>query len=145
MKAKLTFLLLLTALVIAGCKTVETRTPEWGETYADVVLPANYVPHDNPPYKRQDSADGKRIYGRYSLRSKGDGFDDPRKVLDFLKGSMAHDGWELMLENLDEEKSTMMARFKKGDDQVVLTMTPDRRVQGSERFSILTVEMNPKF
>jgi hypothetical protein len=39
----------------------------------------------------------------------------------------------------------MMARFKKGDDQVLLTLAPDQRVQASERFSILTVEMNPKF
>jgi hypothetical protein len=147
MKATLTFLGLVAILLVAGCKTVQHDGPPWdnGEAYTDVVVPGNYIKYNDPPFKRQDGAGGKRIYGRYAYRSKGNGVDDAQKVLDFLKGNMAHEGWELMVEEAKPDAGTMMARFKKGDDQVLLTLAPDRRVQASERFSILTVEMNPKF
>jgi hypothetical protein len=145
MKATLTFLGIVAILVIAGCKTVERDTPEWGEPYTDVVVPGNYVKHDDPAFKRQDGADGKRIYGKYSYRSKGEGLDDPKAVQEFLKGNMAYEGWELMVEELNESAGTMMVRFKKGEDQVLLTLAPDKRIRGSDRFSILVVEMNPKF
>ena len=147
MKATLTFLGIVAILVIAGCKTVPPAAPGWdgGEKYADVVVPSNYEPHNDPAFKRQDGADGKRIYGKYSYRSKGDGTDDPKAVQDFLKANMAYEGWELMVESIDEPAGKMMVRFKKADDQVLLTLGPDTRVRGSDRFSILVVEMNPKF
>jgi hypothetical protein len=145
MKLSLAFLLL-ALLIIAGCKTTGTKeTPAWGDPYTDVVVPGNYEAHDNPPFKRQDGADGKRIYGRYSYRSTGTATDSPTGVLDFLKANMVQDGWALQTEEVNEEAGTMKVQFKKDDDVVQLTLTPDKRVQSDERFSVLIVEMNPKY
>ncbi|MBK8207487.1 MAG: hypothetical protein IPK87_11985 [Planctomycetes bacterium] len=146
MKLSLTFLTLLAVLLIAGCKTTNgTNKSAWGEPYADVPVPANYEPHDNPAFKRQDSAAGKRIYGRYSYRSTGDSLDTPSKVLGWFKDTLPGEGWELMVEEHNDSEGTMKVRFKKADDQLELQLAPDARVQSSKRFSVLTVEMNPKF
>jgi hypothetical protein len=66
-------------------------------------------------------------------------------VLNFLRDSMANDGWTLMVEEHDDRRGTMSARFSKGADQVVLSLAPDEIVRGSPRFSILTVHLNPQY
>ncbi|MBX3460110.1 MAG: hypothetical protein KF696_09160 [Planctomycetes bacterium] len=145
MQRTLTFLALMTLLLLAGCKTTNgNNKPAWGEAYADVPVPVNYEAHDNPPFKRQDSDAGKRIYGKYSYRSTGEGLDDAGKVQEWFKAELPNHGWELMVEELDKEKGTMAVRFKKADDQLLVSLAPDKRMQG-KRFSVLVIELNPKF
>lgn len=136
------FVLLLTA----GCQTTGTKNVghEGGETYADVPVPANYEPYDTPPFKRQDSDSGRRIYGRYAYKSTG-GLDNARKVTDWLKKNLPAEGWEFQTEDVDENKGTASVRFMKGDEQLLIKLAPDERVQGSERFTVLVVEMNPQY
>jgi hypothetical protein len=144
--ARVVMLLGLAVLLLAGCPTTQTGpVAEWGEPYDDIAVPSNYEPHDNPAFKRQDGAQGRRIYGRYSYRSVGDGLDSPERVLEYVKEEMPRLGWELMVEEVDTRRGTMSARFQKDDDQVVLRLEPDRRIQGSDRFSVFTVEMNPQY
>lgn len=133
-------------LLLAGCATTKTvnKGHEGGEAYADVPVPANYEKYDTPPFKRQDSDSGNRIYGRYAYRST-DGLDSATEVADWFKQNLPRDGWELQTEKTDEEKGTMSLLFKKDDDQLELKLTPDEKLQGSQRFSILIVEMNPQY
>lgn len=145
MQRTLTIFALLAILLMAGCKTTDGgNKPAWGETYADVPVPANYEPHDNPPFKRQDSDSGKRIYGIYSYRSTGEALDDAAKVQKWFKEKLPDHGWELMVEELDTEKGTMSVRFEKKENQLLVTLSPDKKLQG-KRFSVLVIEMNPKF
>jgi hypothetical protein len=133
-------------LLVAACVT----TPEgpqsvWGEPYDDVAVPEGYLPYDNPAFKREDGADGRRIFGRYSYRSPGETLDSAERVLNFLKEAMPEHGWEFMVESLDTQRGTMSVRFQKGPDQVLMRLAPDRRVRGTGRYSVLTVEMNPQY
>jgi hypothetical protein len=139
-------LLTLVLLLVAGCpSTQKGPVAEWGEPYDDVVVPAGYSPHDTPAFKRQDGGQGRRIYGKYAYRSAGPELDSPERVLEYVKAEMPKQGWELMVESVNTQRGTMTARFQKGDDQVLLRLEPDRRIQGSDRFSIYTVEMNPQY
>lgn len=142
-----TFCLVLVALVfaVAGCKTTGgTTKSQWGETYADVVVPGHYEPYDNPPFKRTDGADGKRVFGRYAYRcSKG--LDNVADLAAWFKKELPKQGWEHQLDEVDADKGTATLRYKKKDDQLVLKVAPDNLVNKSDRFSILTVEMNPPY
>jgi len=142
----LTTTIILLFLLVAGCKTTAHVNVghEGGEPYADVAVPANYEAWDTPPFKRQDGSGGKRIYGRYAYRSTN-GLDSAQKVADWCKANLPKDGWEFQTEEIDDAKGTMSLRFKKADDQVLLKLSPDERVSGTERFSILVVEMNPQY
>lgn len=133
-------------LLLAGCATTKTvnKGHEGGEAYADVSVPSNYEPYDTPPFKRQDGASGNHIYGRYAYRST-DGIDSAQELTDWFKQNLPRDGWELQTEEVNEEKGTMSLLFKKADDQLQLTLAPDEKLQGSKRFSILIVEMNPQY
>jgi hypothetical protein len=147
MKRAAVILSVLTLLIVAGCKSTGPRKNlghEGGEAYADVVVPENYVEYDTPPFKRQDGASGKRLYGRYAYRST-DGLDSASEVQEWLKAELPKQGWELQTEELDDAKGTMSVRFEKDEDILLLELAPDDRVQGTERFSILTVEMNPQY
>lgn len=133
-------------LLAAGCSTTKHKNlgHEGGEVYADVAAPAGYEPYDTPPFKRQDGDDGRRIYGRYSYKSTG-GLGSAQKLADWYKKTLPGDGWELQTEEVNDSKGTMKLLFKKADDQLSLKLTPDERFQGSERFSVLVVEMNPQY
>jgi hypothetical protein len=133
-------------LLVAGCKSTPTvnKGHEGGEAYLDVPVPANYEPYDTPPFKRQDSTAGRRIYGRYAYKST-DGLDNARKLADWFKENLPAEGWVLQTEEVDEKKGTAGVRFQKEDEQLLITLAPDQRVQGSERFSVLVVEMNPQY
>lgn len=134
-------------MLAAGCKTTGPRQNlghEGGEAYADVPVPGNYTEYDTPPFKRQDGAGGKRIFGRYAYRST-DGLDTPSRVVKWFKDELPAQGWELQTEESDDDKGTMEVRFKKDEDLLTLALEPDSRVQGTERFSVLTVEMNPQY
>jgi len=137
---------LVVLLLVAGCQTTPKQNlgHEGGESYADVPAPANYEPYDNPPFKRQDSEAGRRIYGRYAYKST-DGIDNSRKLTDWYKKNLAAEGWEFQTEDVDENKGTASIRFKKEDEQLLIKLSPDERVQGSERFSVLVIEMNPQY
>ncbi len=142
-----TLCLLLLAFVFAaiGCKTTGGGPKSvWGETYVDVVVPLDYEPHDNPPFKRTDGADGKRIYGRYAYRNTK-GLDKPAELADWFKRELPKQGWEHQVDELNTDKGTCTLRYKKDGDQLVLKLAPDNLVNKSERFSILTVEMNPPY
>lgn len=143
MTRTISFLTLGLLLFVAGCHTPPAKTNEWGETYQDVVVPENYKPHDSPPFKRVDR-DGKRVFGTYSFKSSS-GLDTPSKVAAWFKTQLPNHGWENQLDDIDDTKGTLKARYKKGDDQLVLKLVPDEKVNNSERFSILTVEMNPQY
>jgi hypothetical protein len=147
MRGILTIALVVVFALLAGCKSTGPRKNlghEGGEPYADVAVPTNYEPYDTPPFKRQDGAEGRRIYGRYAYKSTG-GLDSAQKVASWLKSRLPSEGWEFQTEEVDDAKGTMSLRFKKDDDQVLLKLAPDERMQGSERFSILIVEMNPQY
>mgnify|MGYP001256624209 CR=1 FL=1 len=133
-------------LLVAGCATTKhtNKGHEGGEAYADVPVPSNYEPYDTPPFKRQDSESGNRIYGRYAYRST-DGLDSSKEVADWCKKNLPREGWELQTEEVNDEKGTMKLLFKKGDDQLELSLAPDDQLQASKRFSILIVEMNPQY
>lgn len=137
---------LLVLLAVAGCKTTPTvnKGHEGGETYGDVPVPGNYEPYDTPPFKRQDSDSGRRIYGRYAYKSTG-GLDNARKAADWFKKNLPAEGWEFQTEDVDEDKGTAEVRFKKADETLLVALAPDERVQGSERFSVLVIEMNPQY
>lgn len=137
---------LLVLLAVAGCKTTpkENLGHEGGETYKDVPIPANYEPYDTPPFKRQDSDSGRRIYGRYAYKSTN-GLDDAGKLTEWLKKNLPAEGWEFQTEDVDQNKGTAAVRFKKGDEQLLVKVAPDERVQGTERFSVLVIEMNPQY
>ena len=133
-------------LLIAGCEStqIENKGHEGGETYTDVPVPSNYEPFDTPPFKRQDSESGRRIYGRYAYKST-DGLDDARKLTDWFKKNLPGEGWEFQTEDVDEDKGTADVRFKKGDELLQIKLSPDERVRGSERFTVLVIEMNPQY
>ncbi len=134
-------------LVFAGCRATAQRENlghEGGQPYADIPVPDNYVEYDTPPFKRQDGADGSRIYGRYAYRSV-DGIDDAAEVYGWFSRELPRHGWTYQIHLLDESKQTMSATFIKDDDQIQLNLAPDQRVRGTERFSILTVTMNPQY
>lgn len=134
-------------LVFAGCRATAKRENlghEGGEPYADVPVPDNYIEYDIPPFKRQDGADGSRIYGRYAYRST-DGINEAAEVYAWFSRELPGHGWEYQIHELDDSGQTMTATFTKGDDQLQLNLEPDNRVRGTERFSILTVEMNPQY
>ncbi|MCB9893064.1 MAG: hypothetical protein H6839_01285 [Planctomycetes bacterium] len=133
-------------LATAGCSTTKPKNlgHEGGEVYADVPAPANYEPFDTPPFKRQDGAGGKRVYGRYAYRSTN-GLDSSKRVADWYKKALPDEGWELQTEEVDDAKGTMKLLFKKNEDQLELKLNPDDRLQGSERYSVLIVEMNPQY
>jgi hypothetical protein len=138
--------LLLAAASLGGCRSTGSGEPlPWGPPFDDIVVPPNYQPYDNPPFLRTDSADGRRLFGRYSYRSTGEGLDNASRVAEFLRDSMANDGWELMVEEIEERRGNLMMRFRKGDDQALLKLYPDRRVRGSARYSVLEVVLNPQF
>lgn len=141
-----TLCLLLLAFVFAavGCKTTGGTKSQWGETYADVIVPADYVAYDSPPFKRTDGADGKRIYGRYAYRCSN-GLDKAGDLAVWFKKELPKQGWEHQLDEVDADKGTMTLRYKKKDDQLVLKLAPDNLVNKSERFSVLTIEMNPPY
>jgi hypothetical protein len=146
MKGTLTIAFLF-MILLAGCQsTGKTKNlgHEGGEPYADVAVPVNYEAYDTPPFKRQDGAGDRRIYGRYAYKSK-DGLDSATEVAGWYKEALPKDGWEFQTEELDEAKGTMSLRFKKADDQLLLKLAPDERTSGSERFSVLIVEMNPQY
>lgn len=147
MKRAAVLFTVLALVVLAGCKSAGPRENlghEGGEAYSDVPVPLNYVEYDNPPFKRQDGATGKRIYGRYAYKSD-DGIDKATRVLTWFKDELPNQGWTLQTEELDDDAGTMSARFKKKDNILLITLAPDDRVRGTERFSVLTVEMNPQY
>lgn len=144
MTKNLTWLTLCLVLLLAGCKTTQQPKLEWGETYSDVVVPQEYTPYDTPPFKRQDSVDGKRIYGRYAYRCKS-GLDNPKNLAAWFKTALVAKDWEHQVDDINADKGTMTLRYKKGEDQLVLKLAPDQLVNKSERFSVLTVEMNPPY
>ena len=133
-------------LFAAGCSTTKTVNlgHEDGEAYADVPAPANYEPFDTPPFKRQDGSNGRRIYGRYAYKSTN-GLDSSKRVADWYKKTLPSEAWELQTDDVNDTKGTMKLLFKKGEDQLQLTLNPDDRFQGGERFSVLIVEMNPQY
>ena len=147
MRGVLTISFVLVLALLAACKSTGPRPNlghEGGEPYADVAVPENYEAYDTPPFKRQDGSGDRRIYGRYAYKSKG-GLDSAQEVASWLKSHLPSDGWEFQTEEVNEAKGTMSLRFKKNDDQVLLKLAPDERTQGSERFSVLVVEMNPQY
>lgn len=144
MTRNLCLVLLAFLLLAAGCKTTAPSKVEWGETYADVVVPAAYEPYDTPPFKRTDGADGKRIFGRYAYRCTT-GLDKPAELAAWFRKELPRQGWEHQVGEVDESKGTLSLRFKKDGDQLVLKLAPDNLVNKSERFSVLTVEMNPPY
>jgi hypothetical protein len=146
MKSVLTIAFTCVLALLAGCSTTKHKNlgHEGGEAYADVPTPANYSAYDTPPFKRQDGANDRRIYGRYAYKST-DGLDSAKEVAGWYKEAMPKDGWEFQTEEVDEAKGTMSLRFKKADDQLLLKLQPDERTTGSERFSVLIVEMNPQY
>ena len=137
---------LIVLLFVAGCSTTKhvNLGHEGGEAYADVPAPANFEPFDTPPFKRQDGSGGKRVYGRYAYKSTN-GLDSSKRVADWYKKSLPGEGWELQTEEVDDAKGTMKLLFKKDEDQLELKLNPDDRMQGSERYSVLIVEMNPQY
>jgi len=145
MTSKLCMFSLGVLLLLAGCRTVEpTPDTPWGEPYADVAVPENYGPYNTPPFRRDDGADGRRIFGRYAYRSAA-GLDKPSRVADWFKTELPKQGWASQLDELDDEKGTMTLRWQKGDDKLVLRLAPDTLFNNSDRFSVLTVEMNPPY
>ncbi|MBZ0136855.1 MAG: hypothetical protein K8I27_10820 [Planctomycetes bacterium] len=137
---------LLVCLFAAGCSSTKkiNKGHEGGESYVDVPVPANYEDYDTPPFKRQDSEGGRRIYGRYAYKST-DGIDSAREVTAWFTKNLPAEGWEFQTEDVDENKGTATVRFKKGDEQLKIELSPDERVSGSERFSVLVIEMNPQY
>lgn len=138
--AALSFSLLFALALLAGCPPVEPLDNKWGEPYEDVVVPNDFTAYDNPPFKREDSKAGKRIYGVYSYRSKD--IYSPATLSEFLKQELPRHGWTFVNETMDAEKATYASRFEKGGDKLDITMAPDKKMQTSERFSILVVKMN---
>ncbi|MBX3474984.1 MAG: hypothetical protein KF754_11425 [Planctomycetes bacterium] len=144
MTRNLSLLLLVLTCLVAGCKTTDKTKVEWGETYTDVVVPAGYEAYGTPPFKRTDGADGKRIFGRYAYRNK-EGMDKPSRLAAWFKKELPKQGWEHQVEEANDEKGTMTLRYIKNDDRLVLKLAPDNQLNKSDRFSVLTVEMNPPF
>lgn len=147
MKRVSVLFVLATLMVIAGCKTTGPRQNmghEGGEAYADVPVPDNYVEYDVPPFKRQDGADGSRIFGHYAYRST-DGIDQANEVYTWFVRELPSHGWEYQVHDLDETAETLSATFIKGDDQLRIELAPDTRARGTERFSILTIKLNPQY
>lgn len=146
MKNLLLFTTLCVLLLAAGCSTTTQKNlgHEGGESYADVPMPAGYEPYDTPPFKRQDGSEGRRIYGRYAYKSTG-GLGSAQKLADWYKKTLPGEGWELQTEEVNDSKGTMALLFKKADDQLSLKLSPDEKFQGTERFSVLIVEMNPQY
>ncbi len=144
MSKSLCWLTLCLLMLVAGCKTTNQPKIEWGETYSDVVVPADYTAYDTPPFKRQDGADGKRIFGRYAYKNKL-GLDNPKSLAKWFEKELGAKGWEHQVDDMDADAGTLTARYKKGDDQLVLKLAPDQLLNKSDRFSVLTVEMNPPY
>ncbi|MBE7490793.1 MAG: hypothetical protein HS108_03370 [Planctomycetes bacterium] len=143
MNKTLCLLVLLLACMAVGCKTTGSPKSEWGETYADVVVPASYQPYDTPPFRRTDGANGRRVYGRYAYRHET--LDDPASLAAWFKKELPKKGWEFQVEEINADKGTFTLRFIKGDDKLGLKLAPDTRLQSSDRFSVLVVEMNAPY
>ncbi|MCC6575615.1 MAG: hypothetical protein IT462_17685 [Planctomycetes bacterium] len=132
---------ILLLLVLVGCESTQpAKTWDGSGAYEDVTVPADFVPYDNPPYRREDSKAGKRIYGVYSYRSRE--IYSPKALSEWLKIELPRHDWKFVNEEVDLEKSTFKARFEKNGDKLDFSMAPDRLNQSSERFSILVVKMN---
>lgn len=147
MKRAAILLTVFTLVLVTGCRTTGPRENlghEGGEAYADVPVPEGYTEYDIPPFKRQDGAGGKRIYGRYAYRSTG-GIDKASGISRWFREELPMHGWDLQTDELDDEANTMSARFEKEDDILLVTLEPDNRKRGTERFSVLTIEMNPQY
>ncbi len=130
-------------LLTAGCPTVQPLPGGFNEAdaYQDVAVPGDFAPYDNPPFKREDSRQGKRIYGVYSYRSKE--IYPAARLADWFKKELPdRHGWDFINEELDAEKNTWRGRFEKKGDKLDLSVAPDKLAQSSERFSILVVKMN---
>ncbi len=134
---------LLVLLLVAGCKSAAAKT-EWGKTYDDVPVPAGWEKYDTPPFKRTDSESGKRIYGRYAY-SSGKQTASVDDTAAWFKAELPNQGWDFQTEELDAKAGKMELRFKKKSDILVLRMAPDEKVQSSNAFSVLVVEMNPQY
>jgi hypothetical protein len=145
MTRNLCFLALGLLLLVAGCKTVpkDPQTP-WGEAYTDVVVPENYHPYDTPPFKREDSPAGKRIFGRYAYKNVN-GMDKADKLAQWFQIELPKHGWTNQLDEIDLEKGTATLRYQKDEDKLVLKLAPDTRFNSSDRFSVLVVELNPPY
>ena len=139
-------LLLVSLLVLlAGCKSTGPKPDiEWGDPYADVVVPGNYEAHDNPPFKRQDGSDGKRIYARYAYRSNN-GLDKASRVAAWLKENLPKQGWKHQVDEADEAKGLLTARYIKGDDKLQVKLAPDKVKHSEEGASVLTIEINGQY
>jgi hypothetical protein len=149
MKYALMLPLLALLLFAAGCTTTPKNLGhEGGKPYADIPVPSNYAAYDTPPFKRQDSDAGKRIYGRYAYKST-DGLDSAAELATWFSRNLPAEGWQLQTEDVDDAKGTMTLRYIKGEgddaETLKLALSPDKRVQGSDRFSILIVELNPQY
>jgi hypothetical protein len=132
-------------LLLAGCHN-PPKPPDtpWGEAYTDVVVPENYQPYNTPAFRREDGADGKRIFGRYAYKNVK-GLDKPGALAAWFRIELPKHGWENQLDDVNEEKGTATLRYQKGDDKLVLRLAPDTLMSSSERFSVLVVEMNPPY
>lgn len=133
-------------VVLAGCQTPPPREPDkpWGEPYADVVVPESYKPYNTPPFRREDGADGRRIFGRYAYKSTK-GLAKAGELAAWFKIELPKQGWQNQLDEVDESKGTATLRYQKDNDKLVLRLAPDQLVDNNERFSILIVEMNPPY
>jgi hypothetical protein len=141
------WLIIVALALAAGCTTppVAPEQPHWGEPYADVPVPEEYRPYHTPPFKRQDGAEGRRVFGTYAYRSPGPELEEPHRVVGWYKAMMPAYGWEFQTEDEGSAPGHMRIRFRKGDDQLVLRLHPDQNVRGTERYSVLVVAMNPPY
>lgn len=131
-------------VLVAGCVSPERPpTVEWGEPYADVVIPAGFDRHDNPPFRREDGSGGARIFGRYSYRAKE--LVQVENVASFMKEELPKQGWTFVDEQIEADQGTYQGRFEKDDDKLDIDVRPDRAASGAVRYSILTVTMNGQF
>ncbi|MDC1142742.1 hypothetical protein OAU50_06595 [Planctomycetota bacterium] len=124
----------------AGCKsTGEVTTFDWGPAYEDVSVPSDFEAMETKPFVRND-----RSYGKYFYRSTK-GLLRPVKVSKWFRDNLPSDGWGFQEEDMNDAKGTMILRFIKGDDQLTIKMNPDKRMSATERYSVLTIEMNSQY
>ncbi len=132
-------------MATTGCTSKKkTKEFDWGPSYSDVVVPDYFEKYDNPPFKRQDSEGGSRIYGRYSYQSTK-GLLRAEEVAKWFEKNLPNEGWELIDQEWNNDKGTMTALYQKDEDKLEVSLLPEKETFETEAFSVLVVKLNPQF